>query len=355
MGIGLLGLLCIGFYLGALLNKPAPIPDGIYLNGKALDLRNMTLDEIRKALPNLRMPALPAQPDRKKKDGALGDVGEVAAISAELTVRNRGSKVDGAGVPIAASIETVALVQGQHDVAGFTNYSAERPGGQWFEKVDRQLCEYTKESFRLSAAESKGGTWRGFIDGEIKAGQLPVLCVYAKLEGYGGNKVAHAVIVTSCRWIEPVGDHVLHYADTNYPGRDFIVWAKELPDDCDVILLSSTKPKPRPIALPQVIEQRGRDKPVEAFGIETLVQVLKELKEAVFGDKKTGTPGLRDDIAKGLGDFYSTLRTGFVVFCGSVIALFGWIAISLHRLADNSNTRVMQMTAIQEIAKAGGS
>lgn len=189
------GALCAGLTLGfaiAWAMKPTPpIADGIYLNGKALDLRNMTLDEIRKALPNLRMPALPAQPDRKKKDGALGDV-------------------------------------------------------------------------------------------------------------------------------------------------------------------VSSAPFPKPVAF-QVIEQRGRDKPVEAFGIETLVQVLKELKEAVFGDKKTGTPGLRDDIAKGLGDFYSTLRTGFVVFCGSVIALFGWIAISLHRLADNSSTRVMQMTAIQEIAKAGGS
>lgn len=179
-----------GFAIGYAFKAAPAIPDGIYLNGKALDLRNMTLEEIRKALPNLRMPALP-QPDRKKKDGALGDV-------------------------------------------------------------------------------------------------------------------------------------------------------------------VSSAPFPKPVAF-QVIEQRGQpNKPVEAFGIETLVQVLKELKEAVFGNPKLGTPGLRDDIAKGLGDFYSTLRTGFVVFCGSVVALFGWIAVSLHRIADNSATRVMQMTAIQELAKAQG-
>ena len=190
--------LCCGLGIGYMAHGVPPIPDGIYLNGKALDLRNMSLEEIRKVLPNLKLPALPAQPDRKKKDGALGEVGQ---------------------------------------------------------------------------------------------------------------------FVSDTPWIR--------------------------------------------IALPisQVIEQRGGqpNKPVEAFGIETLVQVLKELKEAVFGNPKLGTPGLRDDIAKGLGDFYSTLRTGFVVFCGSVVALFGWIAISLHRIADNSATRVMQMTAIQEIAKAGGS
>lgn len=101
--------------------------------------------------------------------------------------------------------------------------------------------------------------------------------------------------------------------------------------------------EPPPVAKPaaQVIEQRGQpNKPVEAFGIETLVQVLKELKEAFFGNPKLGTPGLRDDIAKGLGDFYSTLRTGFIVFVGSTLGLFGWIALSLHRIAEKTGKAV---------------
>lgn len=171
--------LCAGLTIGfgvAWATKPTPpIPDGIYLNGRALDLRRMSLDEIRKVLPDhLKFPAIPAQPDRKKKDGALGEVGEVA--------------------------------------------------------------------FDL----------------------MPI-----------------------------------SYQRNNQP-----------------------------------------NKPVEAFGIETLVQVLKELKEAFFGNPKTGTPGLRDDIAKGLGDFYSTLRTGCIVAGGTLLALVGWIALSLHRIAEKTGKAV---------------
>lgn len=176
-----LGLLCVGYTVGAFVNKPAPIPDGIYLNGRTLDLRRMSLEDIRKVLPDLRLP-LPAQPDRKKKDGALGEVGEVAAVP---------------------------LLQ------------LRRP---------------------------------------------------------------------------------------------------------DV-------PLPKPV-IAQFEQRGGQPKPVEAFGIETLVQVLRELKEAVFGNPKSGTPGLRDDIAKGLGDFYSTLRTGCIVAGGTLLALVGWIALSLHRIAE---------------------
>ena len=174
--VGLIGVICVtvGFGLGYIfaLTKPVPpIPDGIYLNGKALDLRRMTLDDIRNL--NLPLRVVPAQPDRKKNDGALGEVPPVAKPAA------------------------------------------------------------------------------------------------------------------------------------------------------------------------QSVEQRGQpNKPVEAFGIETLVQVLKELKEAFFGNPKLGTPGLRDDIAKGLGDFYATLRTGCVVAGGTLLILVGWIALSLHRIAEKTGKAV---------------
>lgn len=82
------------------------------------------------------------------------------------------------------------------------------------------------------------------------------------------------------------------------------------------------------------VQRDGRN--IEAFGIETLTRVLLELKEAIFGNRDKGTPGLRDDIAKGLGDFYGTLRTGAIVAGSVTLALVGWIAVSLHRIADHT-------------------
>lgn len=83
-------------------------------------------------------------------------------------------------------------------------------------------------------------------------------------------------------------------------------------------------------------QQRNGGKSVEAFGIETLAAALKELKEAFFGDKSKGTPGLRDDISKGLGDFYGTLRTGVIVAGGTLCGFLIWVGINVQRIADNT-------------------
>lgn len=82
-------------------------------------------------------------------------------------------------------------------------------------------------------------------------------------------------------------------------------------------------------------QRKGNSQPpVEAFGIETLTKVLMELKEAIFGSKDKGTPGLKDDIATGLKDFWSSIRTGFIVAVGTSVGLLAWIALSLQRIAD---------------------
>lgn len=113
---------------------------------------------------------------------------------------------------------------------------------------------------------------------------------------------------------------------------------KKSGDVGDVLQPAAWNPSFQPIAFQS--EQRG-GKSAEAFGIETLAIVLKEFKDALFGDKSKGTPGLRDDIAKGLGDFYGTLRTGVIVAGGTLICFMGWIGINVQRMADNSNPKIL--------------
>jgi hypothetical protein len=92
---------------------------------------------------------------------------------------------------------------------------------------------------------------------------------------------------------------------------------------------------PHMVNLISCVTQRD-NRSVEAFGIETLAKVLLELKEAIFGNRDKGTPGLRDDIAKGLGDFYGTLRTGVIVAGGTLVGFMAWVGINVQRIADHS-------------------
>lgn len=84
----------------------------------------------------------------------------------------------------------------------------------------------------------------------------------------------------------------------------------------------------------QMTEQRGSPKSPELFGIESLVNILKDFKEAIFGSN--GKPGLRDDIAGGLRDFYGTLRTGVIVAGGCVAGWMLWVGASLHKIANKA-------------------
>lgn len=101
---------------------------------------------------------------------------------------------------------------------------------------------------------------------------------------------------------------------------------------------------------PAITGQRS-PKPVEAFGIETLVAILKEFKEAVFG--VNGNPGLKDDITNGLRGFWDTVRIGFIVAGGVTLGLLSWCAISLQRIADHSAAKVAEVKALRSIALAG--
>lgn len=80
------------------------------------------------------------------------------------------------------------------------------------------------------------------------------------------------------------------------------------------------------------MQRGGSPKSPELFGIESLVSILRDFKEAIFG--KNGQPGLRDDIANGLKDFYSTLRVGVISGVAVAVVWMMWIGINLQRLAD---------------------
>ena len=82
-----------------------------------------------------------------------------------------------------------------------------------------------------------------------------------------------------------------------------------------------------------VVSQRGGPQP-QILGIESLVAILREFKEAIFGSN--GKPGLRDDIAGGLRDFYSEVRTGVIVAGGTLAGFMLWVGINLQRIADKA-------------------
>lgn len=387
--VAAIGLLSIG-YGACWVTKPAPEPvvemtlRGLFVNGKHVDLDKFKIP----------LPITPDKSKRKPGDLPSGDLPKAGpAASADfpkdMVVKNRGGS-DGAGIPVSACLETVARKLGIKELDGFTNFSAERPGGQWPEKVTGQIDAYTKGAIHVTWAEASGGTWKPYVAAEVENGNLPVLLLSAKLQGYGGNEVAHSIIVINCRLVPPVGDYVLTYVDCNFPGKQFTTWAGELPNEMTVGTLpiprkieaspdgfvlfdqdplspyphmqnalavvnrsdkldcpcgESCACKPchchaaKPITFdseddpPMVVGQRG-GKPVEAFGIEALAGILRELKEAVFGTN--GKPGLKDDISGGLKDFWGSVKVGFIVAGGVTLTALGWIGLSLQRIADSA-------------------
>lgn len=90
----------------------------------------------------------------------------------------------------------------------------------------------------------------------------------------------------------------------------------------------------------QAIEQRGGNKSPEILGIDKLVDLLAKFHDSLFGT--ANKPGLRDDIANGIKDAYSTVRTGVIVAGGVIFGLLGWMALSLQRIADAQARTVMR-------------
>lgn len=372
-----LGLIC-GFGLGYAL-KPVPEPvievtvHGVFVNGKKIDLKSFFITP----------PALP-----KKKSGDIGEIAQPAAmlncpcgdscqcsvcncpitiaqvdekdskqiaayyfpIEQKHIIRNMASTVDGLGINVPCCLETVANCKGFSDLKGFAEFTKARAGGHWTEKIKRQFDEYAiGKQFVVSMVihdfeNSDKSTISTLLPALLKA-HGPVVVAYNGSfdEHYNGHTVATAFVVNG----HNPEKKTYSFVDPNYPQDRISMAAEKMNKGCNwiVCLMPAVLPKPRPVALPQVIEQRGGQpsKPVEAFGIEVLANVLKELKEAIFGDKQRGTPGLRDDIAHGLSDFYSTLRNGVLIAGVATAGWMFWVGWNLHRIANASEARVLQV------------
>ena len=81
-----------------------------------------------------------------------------------------------------------------------------------------------------------------------------------------------------------------------------------------------------------IITQRGGPKSPELFGIESLVSILREFKEAIFGTDKQA--GLKKDIATGLAEWSGTFKSAAWWTAGIVGSWMAWMGISSHRTAD---------------------
>lgn len=375
-------LLIAGFGVGYIAHTPPePIIEmtvhGLFVNGKHVDLDSL----------KFKLPVVPDKgKDGKKKPGDLpaGQLGPAAFIDIpkELVVKNR-TGVDGAGIPVSACLETIGNRLGYAELNGFVSHCSKAPGGQWTEKVQRQLEEYTGgyEYVCIVDTENCGNTssWKNAAKMMLNQGELPVLCAVARLQGYNGRLVSHAVILTGyeeCpRVVDVFGFDVklkksitsFTYVDCNFPDRVATMEASALPDKGVLCCMKPKKPvvtedlfvmwygddAPKPAAkcpcspcdcgscachlvkpAVQMTEQRGSPKSPELFGIESLVNILKDFKEAIFGSN--GKPGLRDDIAGGLRDFYGTLRTGVIVAGGCVAGWMLWVGASLHKIANKA-------------------
>lgn len=394
-GLMLLGVICLALAAGIVgYNLPHTPPDpviewtlgkGLTVNGKHVDV-----DALRLKFE----PPGPKKPDGKKKSGDVGDMGPAANlqrnIKRENIVRNCGSSIDGSGLCVPACLETMALSSGYSEMKGFVDHAKSLPGGHWPEKTRKQFDCFVAHkqgfggvSFQLVIKDAKE---RGFrlddIDKAFENHGLVMIAYDGQIPGhYNNHRVCTALIINGYHR----GTGLYSCMDTNYPektmsidfdmvkaGTEWYAYFTSLnppsaptaylivdqdplqlngPHMVNVIAKLDEKQKTcpcspscdcgscachlmKPAAFQSVEQRGGGPKSPELFGIESLVSILKDFKEAIFGSN--GKPGLRDDIAGGLKDFNKSLETRLIVVGGVVGCWMLWVGVSLHKLANKA-------------------
>lgn len=135
-------------------------------------------------------------------------------------VKNRASKIDGAGLNVNACIETMARMQGIKQLEGFLDWSADFSGGSWPERLGEQLNQYRAKVAYVPSVplyvhvEGRFSEALEFVQKCITSG--PVMISYS-----GGPKSRYKATVWTCVVVldySACGDQVCFF-DPNFTAR----------------------------------------------------------------------------------------------------------------------------------------
>jgi hypothetical protein len=139
-------------------------------------------------------------------------------LPADQHVGNRGSRVDGRGMCVMASIEMAARWQGLASMCGLCDWCANQPGGADPDKVDRQLNEFCMH-LGISVPhyiQYQGKELRTVLEWCERTGRMACI-TYGWSPRYGGT-ISH---MTCCA---KFGDRWAVCLDCNFPGDNSYEW-----------------------------------------------------------------------------------------------------------------------------------
>lgn len=365
--VGLVAGLLIGSIATYLL-KPAPDPDiqwtlgkGLTVNGKAVDL-----DKLKAKLPNIFGPD--KDKGGKKKPGELpaGDLGPAANnvyynIDPKDVIKNKVG-IDGAGVNVPCCLETIAKYHGYKEVEGFADFTTKRTGGHYPKKTIEQFEDFKAgktvmvDLVIVETDKVKSEMLRSMLDDN---GPMMVAYLGKVPYHFGTREVCVGVVLNGFRSSKDGDEFTM--VEMNFPNELISMPSDQLakgcmwvayfvptkkaetacpcgpsctcnPCHCHAAKSISFAPSEDDTVTPVVGQRGGSPKSPELFGIESLVSILREFKEAIFGTDKQA--GLKKDIATGLAEWSGTFKSAAWWTAGIVGAWMAWMGLSSQRTAD---------------------
>ena len=202
-----------------------PRVDGVVADDDTEGLLRRRPRPVPQPAPGPVPPGPPAPgPNRSGKITIGGPVGPdgktevVCDLPVDQRIKNIGSKVDGAGMCVASSVEMALRWQGLDQMRGFRDWCAKQPGGSYPTKTDRQIKEFCRaKGIEVPNYMQFEGSDPALIEAAMKSGRF-VACTYGGSDGvrYRG-RISH---MTNCVCYGPL----VAILDCNAIGENELLW-----------------------------------------------------------------------------------------------------------------------------------